>query len=220
MWLNHNEKLPCWYSRRVLYSNGLFFFLVFFCCQHFNISETLCTIMLILGHNNKCVNEHFWLDQFGIKGHIGVTGSKVHLKKKCYFSCRLHYMVMGLMHVYQFDNLCKIYGSRNSSSVGLWSQVSKGHFHQKCYFSFILHVMIMWLTMFNQLYLLCKSYGSERNHLGSQGSKGYFHQKCYNSCMLNSIDQLETLYLCYGLNVNLGSFGVTGVKRSFSTKIL
>ena len=27
------------------------------------------------------------------------------------------------------------------------------------------------------------------------------------------VDQLETLYLCYGVNVNLGSFGVTGVKR-------
>ena len=34
---------------------------------------------------------------------------------------------------------------------------------------------------------------------------------------LIQIDQLETLYLCYGVkNVNLGSLGVTGVKRSFS----
>ena len=34
------------------------------------------------------------------------------------------------------------------------------------------------------------------------------------------VDQLETLYLCYMSNVNLGSFGVTDVKRSFSLKML
>ena len=32
------------------------------------------------------------------------------------------------------------------------------------------------------------------------------------------VDQLKTLYLCYGSSVNLGSFGVTRVKRSFSLK--
>ena len=32
--------------------------------------------------------------------------------------------------------------------------------------------------------------------------------------------QLETLYQWYGSNTNLGSFGVTGVKRSFSAKML
>ena len=28
-------------------------------CQHTNISETLCPMMLIVGHNNKSVNAHF-----------------------------------------------------------------------------------------------------------------------------------------------------------------
>ena len=28
-------------------------------CQHVNISETLGSIMLILGHNNKSANAHF-----------------------------------------------------------------------------------------------------------------------------------------------------------------
>ena len=30
-----------------------------FCCQHCNISETLCPIMLILGQKNKSANAHF-----------------------------------------------------------------------------------------------------------------------------------------------------------------
>ena len=34
------------------------------------------------------------------------------------------------------------------------------------------------------------------------------------------VHQLETLYYVMGLNVNLGSFGVTGVKRLFSLKML
>ena len=32
--------------------------------------------MLKLGHNNKYADAHFWLDQFGIKGHVAVTGVK------------------------------------------------------------------------------------------------------------------------------------------------
>ena len=34
------------------------------------------------------------------------------------------------------------------------------------------------------------------------------------------VHHLATLYLCLGSNVNLGSTGVIGVKRSFSLKIL
>ena len=34
------------------------------------------------------------------------------------------------------------------------------------------------------------------------------------------VDQLETLLCFMGLNVNLGSFGVTGVNRSFALKML
>ena len=33
------------------------------------------------------------------------------------------------------------------------------------------------------------------------------------------VDQLETVYLCCESHVNLGSFGVTVVKRSFSLKM-
>ena len=47
-----------------------------FFCQHANISDTLGPIMLILGQSNKSVNAHFWHDQFGVKGHDGVTGVK------------------------------------------------------------------------------------------------------------------------------------------------
>ena len=98
-------------------------------CQHVNISETLCSIMLILGHNNKFANAHFWHDQFGVKGHVGVTGSKVHFHQNCYFSFRLHGMVIGLMHIHQLDTLYKSYGSRNSPGV-IW-----GHRGQKVIFT-------------------------------------------------------------------------------------
>ena len=65
-----------------------------------------------------------------------------------------------------------------------------------------------------------------RDHLGSQGSKVHFHQKFYNSSMLHIITirlihahWLEALYLCYGSKVNLGLFGVTGVKRQIKQKM-
>ena len=54
-------------------------------------------------------------------------------------------------------------------------------------------------------------------HLVSLGSKFLFHLKCYNSSMLNSmtirlihVDQLETLYLCYGVKCQSGDLMVTG----------
>ena len=72
---------------RVLYCYSFFFFfsfLFFFffllssssICRHVSISETLCTIVLILRHNNKSASAHFWHDMFGVKGHVGVTGVK------------------------------------------------------------------------------------------------------------------------------------------------
>ena len=62
-------------------SSFFFFFFFFFLllssiCQHANISDTLGSIMLILGQSNKSVNAHFRHDQFGVKGHDGVTGVK------------------------------------------------------------------------------------------------------------------------------------------------
>ena len=67
---------------RVLYCYSFFFFLLSSICQHVNISETLCPIMLILDHNNKSANAHFWHDQFGVKGHVGVTGVKSRFSPK------------------------------------------------------------------------------------------------------------------------------------------
>ena len=62
---------------RVLYCISFFLLLLLSSiCQHANISDTLGLIMLILGQSNKSVNAHFWHDQFGIKGHDGVTGVK------------------------------------------------------------------------------------------------------------------------------------------------
>ena len=65
---------------RVLYCISFFLLLLLLSsssiCQHANISDTLGPIMLILGQSNKSVNAHFWHDQFGVKGHDGVTGVK------------------------------------------------------------------------------------------------------------------------------------------------
>ena len=61
-----------------------------------------------------------------------------------------------------------------------------------------------------------------RGHLGSLESKGHFYQKCYNSSMLHSmtirlihVDQLEILYLCYGVKCQSGVFGSLGSKGHF-----
>ena len=62
-------------------------------------------------------------------GSFGVTGVKGHFHQKCYFSFRLHGMVIGLMHIHQLDTLYKSYGSRNSPGV-IW-----GHRGQKVIFN-------------------------------------------------------------------------------------
>ena len=70
--------LPCPRSGAGSYIASVSFFFFFFLlssiCQHANISDILGPIMLILGQSNKSVNAHFWHDQFGVKGHDGVTG--------------------------------------------------------------------------------------------------------------------------------------------------
>ena len=80
-------------------SSSSFFFLLSSICQHFNISETVCLIMLILGHNNKSTNAHSWHDQFGVKGHVGVTGVKSPFSPKMLFLLQLKWYGHGT-HVY------------------------------------------------------------------------------------------------------------------------
>ena len=104
-------------------------------CQHANISDMLHSILTKLGHNNKCMNVHLWHDQIGVKGHVGVTrGQKGHFHQKCYFSYRLHGMVLWLMHIHQLNTPLQ----KLSAQILIWgyfrSQGSKGHFHQKYYF--------------------------------------------------------------------------------------
>ena len=86
----------CWNIKRQTYPTRiagqgiiLLAFLFFFFFFFFNLStwETRGPIMLKLGHNNKSANAHFWLDQFGIKGHVAVTGvKKVIFTKMLFFS--------------------------------------------------------------------------------------------------------------------------------------
>ena len=96
-------------------------------------------------------------------GSFGVTGSKGHFYQKCYFSYRLHVMVMWLMYIDQLYTFYKSYGSRNSVRViwGHWGQ--KVIFTKKCYFSFRLHGMVIGLMHIHQLDTLYKSYGSRNS---------------------------------------------------------
>ena len=77
------------------------------------------------------------------------------------------------------------------------------------------------------LYLFCKVNCQPGVIWGHRGSNCDFHKKCNNLFMLHSmtirlthVHQLKTLSTyVVGLYFNLGSFGVTGVKRSFSLKM-
>ena len=111
----------------------------------------------------------------------------------------------------------------------LWLRV-KGHFHQKCYFSFKLNGMAMWLMYIHKLDTLYKSYGS-RNSVGviwsHRGQNVIFTKNAISPSdyMVWSYDlrifisQIPSTKVM-GLEIHLGSFGVTGVKRSFSPKTL
>ena len=105
---------------RVLYCYSFFFFLLLLLllllsssssiCQHVNISETLCPIMLILGHNNKSANAHFWHDQFGVKGHVGVTGVKSPFSPK----------MLYLLQIKWYDHGTHVYSSARYPLQKLW----------------------------------------------------------------------------------------------------
>ena len=86
----------------------------------------------------------------------------------------------------------------------------------------LIYIFISWITSTKVIGLKFI-----RGHLGSQGSKGHFHQNCYFSYRLHGmvmwliyIHQLDNLYKSYRFKIHPGSFGVTGVKRSISPKLL
>ena len=192
-------------------------------CQHVNISETLCPIMLILGHNNKSANAHFWHDQFGVKGHVGVTGIKkfIFTKKFC-FSFRLNGMAMGLMRIHQLDTLYISYGSRNSAGV-IW-----GHKVQKVIFTKNAISPSYYMVWSCDSCLLISKIPSTKVmgleiHPGSfriRGVKSSFSLKiCYNS--YTHVHKLETLYLFCGVTGQSGVIlGRGGSNHYFDTTFI
>ena len=72
--------------------------------------------------------QRLWVEKFS-RGHLGSLESKGLFHQKCYFSFRLHGMVIGLMHIHQLDTLYKSYGSKISPGV-IW-----GHRGQKVIFT-------------------------------------------------------------------------------------
>ena len=98
----------------------------------------------------------------------------------------------------------------------------------KCFSSYRLNSMVTWLLHIDQLDTLYKSYGSKNSSgviWGHRGQKLIFTEKRCNSYRLHGkvmwfmhMHQLDTLYQSNGCENSSGSFGVTGVKRSFSQK--
>ena len=106
----------------------------------------------------------------------------------------------------------------------------KGHFHQKCYFSFRLHRMTMGLMYIDQLDTLYKSYRIKNSSgvtWGHRGQKVIFTKNAISppDYMVWSWDSY--IFISWtpstkviGLKIYPGSVGVTGVKSSFSPKLL
>ena len=66
---------------------------------------------------------------WGQRSRWGHWGQKGHFHQNCYFSYRLHGMVMWLMHIHQLDSLYKSYRFKKLSGV-IW-----GHRGQKVIFT-------------------------------------------------------------------------------------
>ena len=61
--------------------------------------------------------KRYWSKKFTC-GSLGVTEVKRSFSlKNCYFSFKVHRLVLRLMHIDQLDTLYKSYGSRNSPGV-------------------------------------------------------------------------------------------------------
>ena len=114
------------------------------------------------------------------------------------------------------------------SGWGHWGQ--KGHFHQKGIKSFKILSIDAWLMHMHKLDLLYKSYGPKNSSgviWGHRGQKVIFTKKA--SRPSEYVAFTRDLRTCISLTPstkvmvlknNPGSFGVTGVKRSFSLKML
>ena len=110
----------------------------------------------------------------------------------------------------------------------LGSQGSKAHFHQKRCNSYRLHGMVMWFMHMHQLDTLYQSNGCENSsgviwsHRGQNViftknavTRSLYIARPYDSNMYIS---LRPSTYVMGSEVNLWSFGVTGVKPWFSLK--
>ena len=174
-WYGHAQGLIL--HQFLSHSSSFFFYLS--TCQYLRHPKS---IMLILGQSNKSVNAHFWHDQFGVKGHDGVTGVKKVIFTKIAFSSTDHM-------VWYCDSCIFISYIPFTKNIGLkftrghlGSQGSKGHFHQKCYFSFRVHGMVMQLMHIDQLDTLYKSYRIKNSSgvaWGYRGQKVIFTKKPY-----------------------------------------
>ena len=133
-------------------------------------------------------------------------------------------MVMRLMHIDQLDTLyksCRI--KIHLGSLGVTGV--KSSFSQKTLFlqhiTWYGHVTHAYLSD-RYLYRSNRSKNSFGVIWGHRGSKSHFHLKGYNSSMLHSMTirhmciRLRPSTYVMGSNDNLGSFGVSGVKRSIS----
>ena len=164
-----------------------------------------------------------------IWGHLGTLGSKGHFHYKCYNLSILHSMTIGLIHVDQLETLVWLYGVKCQSGV-IW-----GHWGRKvictkeCYNSSMLHSMTIRLIQVNQLETLYLCYGvicQSGVIWGHWGQKVIFTINaitcpCYIAWPEDSymFISLRPSTCVMGLNVNLGSFGVTVVKFWFSFKM-
>ena len=159
------------------------------------------------------------LAQILIWCHLRSQGSKGHFHQIWFFFYRLHCIVLWLMYIHQLDTPYKFI----SSNLNLGSLGSKGHFHQKCYNSSILHSMtirLMHVHKLNTLYLYYGVKGQPGVIWGNRGQEVIFTKNAL-SCSYY-IAWPQNWYMCISLRpstyfvgskVNLGSFGVTGVKK-------
>ena len=114
------------------------------------------------------------------------------------------------------------------SRWGHWGQ--KGHFHQKGIKSYRIPSIDAWLTHMHKLDPLYKSYSPKNSSgviWGHRGQKVIFTKKA--SSPSEYVSLTRNLHTCISLSpstkvivlkIHPGSFGVTGVKRSFSLKML
>ena len=111
---------------------------------------------------------------------------------------------------------------------GHWGQ--KGHFHQKCIKSYRMRSTDAWLMHMHYLDPLNKSYHIKNSSgvtWGHRGQKVIFTKKA--SSPTECVALMRDSCICISLTPSTkvitlkncpGSFGVTGVKRSFSLKML